>query len=91
MVTAIIMLSVEKKHINQVAEKLAAIDGLSEVYSVSGSYDIAAIARVQTNDQLSELVTQHLAQIDFILKTETMLAFRAYSKHDLEGMFSVGV
>ncbi|GGN28842.1 MULTISPECIES: Lrp/AsnC family transcriptional regulator [Marinomonas] len=91
MVTAIIMLSVEKKHINQVAEKLAAIDGLSEVYSVSGSYDIAAIARVQTNDQLSELVTKHLAQIDYILKTETMLAFQAYSKHDLEGMFSVGV
>ncbi|MCW4630477.1 MULTISPECIES: Lrp/AsnC ligand binding domain-containing protein [Marinomonas] len=54
MVTAIIMLSVEKKHINQVAEKLASIEGLSEVYSVSGSYDIAAIARVQTNDQLSE-------------------------------------
>ncbi|WP_111637212.1 MULTISPECIES: Lrp/AsnC family transcriptional regulator [Marinomonas] len=91
MVTAIIMLSVEKKHINQVAEKLASIEGLSEVYSVSGSYDIAAIARVQTNDQLSELVTQHLAQIDYILKTETMLAFQAYSKHDLEGMFSVGV
>ncbi|MBJ7553804.1 Lrp/AsnC family transcriptional regulator [Marinomonas spartinae] len=91
MVTAIILLSVDKKHINQVAEELAAIDGLSEVYSVSGSYDIAAIARVQHNDQLSELVTQHLAQIDFILKTETMLAFRAYSKHDLEGMFSVGV
>jgi DNA-binding Lrp family transcriptional regulator len=91
MVTAIIMLSVEKKHINQVAEKLASIEGLSEVYSVSGSYDIAAIARVQTNDQLSDLVTQHLAQIDYILKTETMLAFQAYSKHDLEGMFSVGV
>ncbi|BDX01432.1 MAG: Lrp/AsnC family transcriptional regulator [Marinomonas sp.] len=91
MVTAIIMLSVEKKHINQVAEKLASIDGLSEVYSVSGTYDITAIARVQTNDQLSELVTHHLAQIDHILKTETMLAFRAYSKHDLEGMFSVGV
>ena len=91
MVTAIIMLSVEKKHINQVAEKLASIEGLSEVYSVSGSYDIAAIARVQTNDQLSELVTKHLAQIDYILKTETLLAFQAYSKHDLEGMFSVGV
>lgn len=91
MVTAIIMLSVEKKHINHVAEKLASIEGLSEVYSVSGSYDIAAIARVQTNDQLSELVTKHLAQIDYILKTETMLAFQAYSKHDLEGMFSVGV
>ncbi|SBS25860.1 AsnC family protein [Marinomonas spartinae] len=91
MVTAIILLSVDKKHINQVAEELAAIDGLTEVYSVSGSYDIAAIARVQYNDQLSELVTQHLAQIDFILKTETMLAFQAYSKHDLEGMFSVGV
>lgn len=91
MVTAIIMLSVEKKYINQVAEKLASIEGLSEVYSVSGSYDIAAIARVQTNDQLSELVTKHLAQIDYILKTETMLAFQAYSKHDLEGMFSVGV
>ena len=53
MVTSIILLSVDKKHINQVAEELAAIEGLSEVYSVSGSYDIAAIARVQNNDQLS--------------------------------------
>ena len=90
MVTAIIMLSVEKKHINQVAEKLASIKGLSEVYSVSGPYDIAAIARVQNNDEISELVTQHLAQIDYILKTETMLSFKTYSKDDLEGRFSVG-
>ncbi|NLU97605.1 AsnC family transcriptional regulator [Marinomonas sp. UCMA 3892] len=91
MVTAIIMLSVEKKYINQVAEKLASIEGLAEVYSVSGPYDIAAIARVQSNDEISDLVTQQLAQIDYIIKTETMLAFKAYSKDDLEGMFSVGV
>ena len=84
-------MNVERKQINQVAEKLADIAGISEVYSVSGKYDLIAIVRVQTNDDLANLVTKHILQLEEITKTETMLAFQAYSKHDLEAMFNVGM
>jgi DNA-binding Lrp family transcriptional regulator len=89
MITSIILLDVERNKINEAAGKIADIEGVSEVYSVTGSYDLVAIARVQTNDELSDLVTNHLVKIDGITKTNTMMAFRAYSKHDLEAMFAV--
>ncbi len=91
MVTAIVLLKISKRHINEVAEKLADIKGISEVYSVSGNFDVVAMVRVKDNEALSELVTDKLAQIEPIEKTETMLAFRAYSKLDLEAMFEVGL
>ena len=91
MVTSIILINVERSAINETAEKLAEMEGISEVYSVSGNFDLVAIARVQTNEELSELVTEHLLKIKAILKTETMLAFKAYSRHDLEAMFSIGI
>ncbi len=91
MVTAIILMNIEKKHINKVAEQLANTKGISEVYSVSGKYDLIAVLRVKSNDDLSDLVTKKLSEIDSVLKTETMLAFKAYSKHDLETMFTVGM
>jgi DNA-binding Lrp family transcriptional regulator len=91
MVTSIILLNVERTKINEVAEILAGMPGISEVYSVSGKYDLVAIIRVRTNEQLADLVTNHLLKIDSILKTETMLAFQAFSRHDLEAMFSIGI
>ena len=91
MVTSIILINTERSKINEVAEKLAETAGISEVYSVSGKYDLVAIARVASNEALSSLVTNHLLRIDFILKTETMLAFKAFSRHDLETMFSIGL
>jgi len=90
MVTSIILINVERSAINETAERLAEIRGISEVYSVSGKYDLIAIARVQTNEELSDLVTNHLLKIQAIIKTETMLAFKAYSRHDLEAMFAIG-
>jgi len=90
MVTSIILINVERSRINETAEAMAAMDGISEVYSVSGNYDLVAIVRVQSNEELSELVTRKLLKISAILKTETMLAFKAYSRHDLEAMFSIG-
>lgn len=65
--------------------------GISEVYSVSGNYDLIAIARVPSNDELADLVTKKLLIIDYILKSETMLAFKVFSRHDLEAMFTVGM
>ena len=89
MVTSIILLNVKRDKINEVAEKLSSMDGISEVYSVTGNYDLVAIVRVPTNDQLSTLVTNTLVKVDGIERTDTMLAFKAYSKHDLEAMFSI--
>ena len=84
-------MNVERKEANNVAENLAGMPEISEVYSVSGTYDLAAMVRVNTNDELSDPVTRKLADVDAILTTETMLAMRAYSKHDLEAMFELGM
>lgn len=91
MVTAIILINAERAKINEVAEQLAAMDGISEVYSVGGKYDLVAIARVTSNEDLADLVTKKMVSLDSILKSETMLAFKAFSRHDLEAMFSVGI
>ncbi|MDD3447445.1 MAG: Lrp/AsnC ligand binding domain-containing protein [Gammaproteobacteria bacterium] len=91
MLTAIVMLRVEHGKVNEVAEKLAERPEISETYSVSGPYDLVAIVRVHENEALADLVTEHIARIEGIRETETMLAFRAYSRHDLEQMFSLGL
>lgn len=89
MVTAIILINVERHEVNDIADQLASMKEISEVYSVSGKYDLIAVVRVAGNDDLAELVTNHLLKIDGIEKTNTLLAFKAYSRHDLEAMFSV--
>jgi DNA-binding Lrp family transcriptional regulator len=89
MVTSILLIAAQRSSINTIAETMASIDGVSEVYSVSGSYDLVAVLRVENNDQLAYLVTDRLLDIEGIEHTETMLAFRAYSRHDLESMFSI--
>jgi len=89
MVTSIILLNVKRKKVNEVAEQLASMAEISEVYSVTGQYDLVAIVRAKTNDDLADLVTGSLNKIDGIKKTDTLLAFKAYSKHDLDAMFSV--
>lgn len=89
MVTSIILLNVERDMVNEIAEQLADMRGISEVYSVTGMYDLVAIVRVNTNEELAELVTGEMLKIDGIERTETMLAFKTYSKHDLDAMFSI--
>lgn len=91
MVTSIVLLNVERTKINQAAEQLAELEGISEVFSVSGQYDLIAIIRVKSNDDLANLITKQLLAFDYILKSETMLAFKAFSRHDLESMFAVGM
>lgn len=91
MVTAIVLLCAERGKVNQVAETLADVDGVSEVYSVGGRYDLVAIIRVADNDALARLVTEKLHPMPGIRDTETLIAFRAQSRHDLESMFSVGM
>jgi DNA-binding Lrp family transcriptional regulator len=88
MVNALVLLNVERDKINGVAETLAALDGVTEVYSVAGKYDLAAIIRVKENEQLASLVTDKIRGLKGIQSSETLIAFRAYSKYDLEMAFS---
>ena len=91
MVNAIVLLKVKRTKINLVAQNLADLDGISEVYSVGGRYDLVAVLRVADNDSLAELVTERMHQVKGITDTETLIAFRTYSQHDLAGMFSIGL
>lgn len=91
MVSAIVLLTVERDKINSVADAIADIDGVSEVYSVAGRYDLAVIIRVQSNDDLATVVTEHIRKVGGITSSETLIAFRVYSRHDLERMFSIGL
>jgi DNA-binding Lrp family transcriptional regulator len=77
--------------INDVAETLAGMKGVSEVYSVGGRYDLVAVIRVKDNDALAELVTNHMLLVKGIKDSETLIAFRVFSRHDLESMFSIGM
>ena len=91
MVTAIVLLNVAHGQINEVAERLAELKGVSEVYSVGGRFDLVAVIGVRSDEDLSDLVTLHMLKIPSIEHSETLIAFRAYSRHDLEAMFSVGL
>jgi DNA-binding Lrp family transcriptional regulator len=90
MVTAIVLINTEHGHINSVAEALVEMEGVSEVYSVGGRYDLVAVIRVRTNEQLADLVTNTMLKLPNISKTETLIAFKAFSRHDLERIFSIG-
>jgi DNA-binding Lrp family transcriptional regulator len=90
MVSAVVLLKCQRNKINRVAETLASINGISEVFSVAGAYDLVAILRVHSNDALAELVTSEMLQIDGIVDSETLIAFKVFSRHDLESMFEIG-
>ena len=90
MVTSIVLMNIERGQVNEVASKLAETEGISEVYSVGGRYDLVAMIRVPSNEALADLVTNHMAKIKEIEQTETLIAFQSYSRHDLEAMFSIG-
>ncbi len=89
MVTAIVLFKVEPQRIPQVIDTLASIDKVTEVYSVSGRYDVVTLIRVKTNDELADIVTRQFLSIEGIRESETLIAFQAVSKFDLERMFSI--
>lgn len=90
MVTAIVLAQVKRDAIDATAQALLLINGVSEVYSIAGDWDLAIILRVPENDQLADVVTNHLRKLDAISKTTTLIGFRAYSNHDLDRMFCQG-
>lgn len=91
MVTAIVLIDVGRDQVNEVADQLADMEGISEVFSVAGRHDLVAIIRVSNNEALADLVTKHMLKLSAIKHTETLIAFRAHSRHDLETMFSIGL
>ncbi len=90
MITAIVMVSVETGIIPEVAQQLADLDGVSEVYSVAGDADLIAIIRVREFEQIADVIAGRLSKVPGVLHTDTHIAFRAYSRHDLESAFSIG-
>ncbi|GAC1423663.1 MAG: Lrp/AsnC ligand binding domain-containing protein [Actinomycetota bacterium] len=90
MVTAIVLIKSDVHCVPETAQALADLDAVSEVYSVAGEYDLIAIVRVAQHEDLADVVTTRIAKIETIATTETLIAFRAYSRHDLDSMFSVG-
>ena len=91
MVTAFIMFTVEPGRVKPLAEQLLDIEGVTEVYSVAGPFDLIAIVRVKEHEALSDLVTEKVAALGGITRTETLTAFRAFSKRDLGLMWDIGV
>ncbi len=91
MISAIVLLEVVSDVINEVAEQLTGIEGVSEVYSVAGRFDLVAVIRVADNEGLAEVVTSQMLKVKGILNSETLIAFRVFSKYDLEKMFSIGL
>lgn len=90
MITAIVFIQADVARIPEVAEKIAELDGISEVYSVTGEIDLVAMVRVRTHEAIADVVADQLNKIDGVLNTETHIAFRAFSKHDLEAAFALG-
>jgi DNA-binding Lrp family transcriptional regulator len=91
MVTAFILINAERERIAAAAQDALAVDGIAEVYSVAGDYDLVAVARVRENEELARLVTEDLIAVKGITRTVTLIAFRQYSHYDLERMFSLGM
>ncbi len=90
MVAAFVLINAEPKRIAALAQELADVDGVAEVYSTAGDADLVAVVRVRRHDELAEVVTGRLAALDGIVDTRTLIAFQAYSRHDLESMWSLG-
>jgi DNA-binding Lrp family transcriptional regulator len=88
-ITAIILISAERGALPNLGEDLAALPGVSEVYSVTGEYDFIALVRVRQHEDLADIVTAKIAQTKGVARTHTHVAFRAYSKHDLENVFGM--
>jgi DNA-binding Lrp family transcriptional regulator len=87
---AIVLISAERSALATLGGELADIDGVAEAYSVTGEWDFAAILRLRDPEQLAQVVTSRISQLSGIQRTHTMVAFEAFSRHDLEALFSIG-
>lgn len=91
MLSAFVLIEADPGRVAPLAAELAEISGVAEVYSVTGKADLVAVVRVREHDDLADVVTRRIAALSGITSTETMVAFQAFSRHDLEAMWSVGL
>lgn len=91
MITAVVLINAVHDRIPEVAQALADLDGVSEVYSVTGRFDLVAMVRVREHEDLADAVAGGVDRVPGVERTETLIAFRAYSRHDLEAAFSLGL
>ncbi len=91
MLTAFLLIKSSREGLAHLGPALADVEGIAEVYTVTGEWDFVAIARVREHDDLAKVVTQHLARLEGVERTQTMVAFQQFSAHDLEAMFGLGL
>lgn len=91
MITAIVLINTDVDRIPEIAESIAAIDGVSEVYSVTGAHDLIALVRVARHDDLADVIPGRISKVPGVASTETHISFRTYSQHDLEAAFAIGL
>jgi len=89
-ITAIVFIQVEVSQINETAETIAEIDGVSEVYSVTGDLDLIALVRVREHEDVARVIAGKVNKVAGVLSTQTQIAFQTFSRHDLEAAFSIG-
>ena len=90
MIHAIVLIEVEQSALSTLGGELADIEGVAEAYSVTGEWDFVAILRLREHDELAHVVTDRISRLAGVERTQTMVAFEAYSRHDLESLFSLG-
>jgi DNA-binding Lrp family transcriptional regulator len=89
-VHAVVLIQCEIDEITEAAQAIAGLDGVSEVYSVAGEFDLVAIVRVANHDDLAKVIPGGIAKVEGVARTETLIAFQVFSAHDLERLFSLG-
>jgi DNA-binding Lrp family transcriptional regulator len=90
-ISAIVLITADVNRIPEVAEAIAELDGVSEVYSVAGDADLIAMVRVRAHEELADVIADRLNKVEGVTGTSTHIAFRTYSRHDLEAAFSLGL
>ncbi|MEE2523309.1 Lrp/AsnC ligand binding domain-containing protein [Pseudarthrobacter sp. J75] len=90
MITAFVLIKTDASRIPETAEEISALQGISEVYSVTGEWDLIAVARVARHEDLAEVIADRLSKVEAVVHTSTHIAFRAYSQHDLDAAFALG-
>lgn len=91
MITAIVLINTDVDRIPEIAESIAAINGVSEVYSVTGAHNLIAMVRVTRHDDLADVIADRISKVAGVASTETHISFRTYSQHDLEAAFAIGL
>lgn len=91
MVTAVVLIKAETDKVTALAEQMADLEGVTEVFSVAGQYDLVALVRVRENEDLAKVISDRMRKLPGITSSETLIAFKVYSKKDIEAAFSLGL